>query len=67
MAGWLVRDGVCELACEHAEARSMATALTTIGSRPVDTGAYLLYPYVERVQREGAELVATVALEAPAP
>jgi hypothetical protein len=65
MAEALVRDGLCELTCPSAAPGALAHALTMIGARAVDTGSYLLHPFIERIDRRGDTLRANIALEAP--
>lgn len=43
----------------------MADALTLLGTQAIDTGAYLLHPSVERIDRNAADLSVTIALETP--
>jgi hypothetical protein len=65
MAHALVAEGLCELQCSAARPDALADALTQLGLRPIDTGSFLLHAFVERVDRDGEALRATVALEAP--
>ncbi len=67
VAAALARDGLCELACASTKAGALAEALGVLVSRAVDTGSYLLYPFVERIDRGRDAIRATIALEAPTP
>jgi hypothetical protein len=66
MARALVNDGICELICGDGNPDRMAEVLTNLGMQAIDTGSYLLYPFVERIERRGITLIVTVALEIPA-
>lgn len=65
MATALANRGICDLMCPRSNERTMADALTLLGTQPIDTGAYLLHPTVERIDRNAADLHVTVALETP--
>jgi hypothetical protein len=65
MAEVLVRDGTCELLCPSNQAGDLASALSLLGLRAIDTGSLLLHAFLERIDRSGQILRATVALEAP--
>jgi hypothetical protein len=67
MSEALVSDGVCELCCSVSRPGDLADALVSLGMRPIDTGSFLLHAFVERIDRQGDTLRATIALEAPSP
>jgi hypothetical protein len=65
MSQVLVREGLCELRCPSTHPDELAGALTMLGMRPIDTGSLLLHPFIERIDRHGATLSATITLEVP--
>jgi DEAD/DEAH box helicase/Helicase conserved C-terminal domain len=65
MADALAGKGICDLTCPRSNESAMADALTLLGTQAIDTGAYLLHPSVERIDRDAADLYVTVALETP--
>jgi hypothetical protein len=62
----LIADGAATLVCATTAHEALAEALAGLGTRPIDTGALLLFPWIEGVRQVDAYLHVNVAIEAPA-
>lgn len=62
----LAQEAVATLTCDPSRPQEAAEVLASIGTFPIDTGALLLYPWVESVRHETGRLHIRIAVEAPA-
>lgn len=62
----LIADGAATLVCAATAYEALAEALAGLGTRPIDTGALLLFPWIEGVRQVDAYIHVSVAIEAPA-
>ena len=62
----LVTNGTATLAAGPGNLTALAQVLAEVGTYPIDTGALLLYPWIESIRHEDGGLRIGLAVEAPA-